>query len=56
MKKGRAKQQEELDQIFSGKDLTWDELRERLIKAGWTTYEADEEIKEMQDDEESGMQ
>lgn len=33
------------------KDLTWDEFRQRLIDAGWTPKDADEHIRELQDEE-----
>lgn len=37
------------------RELTWDEMKDRLIKAGWKEHEADQEIQEMQEETESGM-
>lgn len=37
------------------KPLSWEELRERFIRAGWTPAQADEEIQNMQEECESGM-
>ena len=37
------------------RELTWPEMKARLIAAGWKEHEADEEIQSMQEDCESGM-
>jgi hypothetical protein len=35
--------------------LTWPEFKRRLIAAGWTEAQADEEMQRMIEDNESGM-
>ena len=37
------------------KEITWEEFKQRLMKAGWKEWEADKEIQEMQEETESGM-
>lgn len=37
------------------REISWDEMKRRLIAAGWKESEADMEIQEMQEETESGM-
>jgi hypothetical protein len=37
------------------REITWDEMKQRLVAAGWTEAKADEEIQSMQEETESGM-